>query len=137
MLTNLTINPGNIQKILEANLLSVLANIVMPSFFMKYNEKTELNYLSNNPTVSTPPNKKMEMYINKILVRIHNSKPALSLVLKSGYLDCLVRTIETADNLEDVYIEILGSYAKGLPNFINKRAFMCLIRVLTRKIKSK
>ena len=93
--------------------------------------------MSNNPTVSTPPNKKMEMYISKILVRIHNSKPSIGLVLKSGYLDCLVRTIETADNLEDIYIEILGSYAKGLPNFLNKRAFMCLIRVLTRRLKSK
>jgi hypothetical protein len=37
LLTNLTINPKNIPNILEANLLSVLANIVMPSFFMKYN----------------------------------------------------------------------------------------------------
>ena len=82
--------------------MSVLANIVMPSFFMKYNEKTELNYLSNNPAVSTPPNKKMEMYINKTLVRIHNSKPALGLVLKSGYLDCLVRTIETAEDQENI-----------------------------------
>lgn len=65
----------------------------MPSFFMKYNQKTELNYLSNNPTASTPPNKTMEMYINKILVRIHTSKQNLELILKSGYLDCLVRTI--------------------------------------------
>jgi hypothetical protein len=71
----------------------------MPSFFTKYNEKTELNYLSNNPNVTTPPNKKMEMYINKILIRIHSSKQNLALILKSGYLDCLIRTIETVDNL--------------------------------------
>jgi hypothetical protein len=40
LLTNLTINVGNINYILEANLLSVLANIVMPSFFSKYNVRT-------------------------------------------------------------------------------------------------
>jgi hypothetical protein len=44
------------------------------------------------------------MYINKILMRIDASHPSLELLLKSGYLDCLVRTIETADNLEDIYI---------------------------------
>jgi hypothetical protein len=33
LLTNLTINPACIPYILEANLLSVLANIVMPHFY--------------------------------------------------------------------------------------------------------
>jgi len=33
LLTNLTINPGCIPHILKANLLSVMANIVMPHFY--------------------------------------------------------------------------------------------------------
>jgi len=85
LLTNLTINPSCIPYILEANLLSVLANIVMPHF---YGNK-----------LATEQNKKMETYIQKIITRIYLSRPNKDLILKSGYLDCLIRTIETTDNI--------------------------------------
>ena len=83
LLTNLTINQSCIPYILEANLLSVLANIVMPHF---YGNK-----------LAAEQNKKMETYILKIITRISNSKQSKELILKSGYLDCLIRTIETAE----------------------------------------
>jgi hypothetical protein len=57
--------------------------------------------------------------------------------LKSGYLDCLIRTIETSENIEDSYIEILYQYSEIIPSFLNKRAFICLIKVLTRKLQVK
>lgn len=60
LLTNLTINPACIPHILKANLLSVLANIVMPHF---YGNKTAAEQM-----------KKMETYILKIITRIYHSK---------------------------------------------------------------
>lgn len=79
LLTNLTINPACIPHILRASLLSVLANIVMPHF---YGNKT-----------AAEQSKKMQTYILKIISRIYHSKPDRYTILKSGYLDCLVRTI--------------------------------------------
>lgn len=72
LLTNLTINKICIPYILQANLLSVLANIVLPVY----------------------KNGKIEGYVSKILFRIFSAKPENKLILKSGYLDCLVKTIE-------------------------------------------
>lgn len=123
LLTNLTINQSCIPYILEANLLSVLANIVMPHF---YGNK-----------LATEQNKKMETYIQKIITRIYLSKQNKDLILKSGYLDCLIRTIETTENIEDAYIEILYHFSEYMPSFLNKRSFICLIRVLTKKIQNK
>lgn len=60
LLTNLTINPNCIPFILQANLLSVLANIVMPHF---YGNK-----------LAAEQKKKMETYIFKIVTRIFHSK---------------------------------------------------------------
>lgn len=54
--------------------------------------------------MATEQNKKMETYILKIITRIYHSKPDKEVILKSGYLDCLIRTIETAENIEDSYI---------------------------------
>ncbi|CAM6000709.1 unnamed protein product [Sphagnum balticum] len=79
LLTNLTINPVCIPYILEANLLSVLANIVLPHF-------------SGNK-LAAEQNKKMETYTLKIISRIYHAKQQKNLILKSGYLDCLIRTI--------------------------------------------
>jgi hypothetical protein len=62
-------------------------------------------------TVAVEQKKKMETYILKILTRIYHSKQDIKLIHKSGYLDCLVRTIETIDNLEDSYIDILLYYS--------------------------
>ena len=90
LLTNLTINQACIPYTLEANLLSVLANILMPHF---YGNK-----------LAAEQKKKMEAYILKIITRIYHSKQAKELILKSGYLDCLIKTIETSDNIEDAYI---------------------------------
>ena len=75
----MTINPGCIPHILKANLLSVMANIVMPHF---YGNK-----------IAAEQNKKMQTYILKIVSRIYHSKPDRETILQSGYLDCLIRTI--------------------------------------------
>jgi hypothetical protein len=77
----------------------------------------------------------MEGYILKILTRVYQCKPELQLVLKSGYLDCLVRTIEMIE-VEDSHLEILFFYSSHLPNFLNKRAFSCLINILMKKVDS-
>lgn len=123
LLTNLTINPACIPYILEANLLSVLASIVMPHF---YGNK-----------LAAEQKKKMETYILKIITRIYHSKQSRELILHSGYLDCLLTTIETSDVIEDAYIEILCAYSENLPSFLNKRAFLCLLRIIARKIVNK
>ncbi len=68
----MTLNEVCIPYILQANLLSVLANIVL----------------------SVYRNQKIDTYINKIVIRIFQRKPDLKLVLKSGYLDCLIKSIE-------------------------------------------
>lgn len=80
LLTNLTINSACIPHILNANMLSVLANIVLPHFF---GCKTEGDL-----------SKKMETYIMKIMSRIYHSKIDKDTLIKSGYLDCLVTMIE-------------------------------------------
>lgn len=49
----------------------------------------------------------------------------------------MIRTIETTENIEDSYIEILYQYSEIMPIFLNKRAFISLIKVLTRKINVK
>jgi hypothetical protein len=79
----------------------------------------------------------MQAYILKIISRVYHSKPDKETILKSGYLDCLVRTVETSDTIEDTYIELLYFYSDTIPTFLNKRAFLCLIRALGKKIGSK
>lgn len=79
----------------------------------------------------------METYILKIITRIYHSKQPKELILKSGYLDCLIKTIETSDNIEDAYIEILYVYSEYLPSFLNKRAFLCLVRIISKKLQNK
>ena len=111
LIANLTIHSYSIPAILKANLLSILGNVVMPTHF----------------------NKKLESYISKSISRICSSNQPIELILKSGYLDCLVRLMEVSEAIEDSHIDIMLFYAKSLPNFLNKRAFMCLIRVLTNK----
>lgn len=80
--------------------------------------------------------KSIEGYILKSLSRIHLAKPNIKQVMKSGYLDCLVRTIEMIE-VEDGHLEILFFYSQYLPNFLNKRAFSCIIKILTKKINNK
>lgn len=90
LLTNMTINEICIPYILTANLLSVLANIVLP----------------------VHQNEKIKAYINKIIVRIFNNKPDIKLILKSGYLDCVMKTIEISKNIDDYFIDIILFYSK-------------------------
>ncbi len=71
LLTNMTLNEMCIPYILQANLLSVLANIVL----------------------SVYRNEKINLYINKIIIRIFARKPDIKQILKSGYLDCLMKAI--------------------------------------------
>jgi hypothetical protein len=89
--------------------MSVLANIVLPV----YN------------------NSKIQAYVSKILLRIYSSKPETKLLLSSGYLDCIIKTIEIADKLEDIYVDILLRYGEHIPNYLNNRTFMNLVKLLT------
>lgn len=115
LLTNMTLNENCIPYILQANLLSVLANIVLPVY----------------------RNQKIDTYINKILLRIFARKPDIKIILKSGYLDCLIKTIEINDQIDDGYIDILLHYASSIPNYLNHRTFFVLVKVLTTKINQK
>ena len=115
LLTNLTINKICIPYILQANLLSVLANIVLPVY----------------------QNNKIEGYVGKILFRIYAAAPETKLLLKSGYLDCLIKTIEIVQVLENAYIDILLHYSKFIPNYLNNRTFFNLVRLLTSKSEEK
>ena len=71
LLTNLTIQADYIPAVLKANLLSILANIILPAH----------------------RNEKLDVYVNKVLIRVYNSQQPIDLILKSGYLDCLVRAL--------------------------------------------
>lgn len=107
----MTLNEVCIPYILQANLLSVLANIVL----------------------SVYRNQKIDTYINKIVIRIFQRKPDLKLVLKSGYLDCLIKSIEISTEVDDNYIDILLYYCQYIPNYLNHRAFFNIVKVLTSK----
>jgi hypothetical protein len=85
----MTLNENCIPYILQANLLSVLANIVLAVY----------------------RNQKIETYINKILLRIFAKKPDIKTLLKSGYLDCLIKTIEINEQIDDSYVDILLHYS--------------------------
>jgi len=80
--------------------------------------------------------KKIEVYIVKTLTRIHQSKQPLSMILKSGYLDCLVRMIEMAD-VNEFFLDILFHYSPHIPNFLSKRTFSSIIKILTVKVNDK
>lgn len=75
------------------------------------------------------------MYIFKIIMRIYQTKPkpAPDLILKSGFLDCLVRLIEMTD-VDEKFLDILFHYSPFIPNFLNKRAFSSMIKILTLKV---
>lgn len=98
-----------IPYILQANLLAVLANIVLPIY----------------------SNEKINIYINKIIVRIFSRKPDVKLVVKSGYLDCLMKAMEMNELIEDSYIDIMLHYCQYIPNYLNHRAFFNLVKLLT------
>ena len=115
LLANLTINQNCIPYIMQANLLSVLANIVLPVY----------------------RNQKIENYVAKVLFRIYSAEPEMKLILKSGFLDCLIKMIEVTENLENTYIDILLSYSKNVPNYLNNRAFFAIIRLLSSKYEDK
>ena len=97
LLTNLTINSASIPHILKANLLNIMANIVMPHF---YGNK-----------MAVEQNKKMQTYILKIISRIYHAKPDKETIVQSGYLDCLVRSVESNEVIDDAYIDLLYIYA--------------------------
>lgn len=122
LLTNLTINQAYHRPILDAGLLSVLANCVIPHFFPH----------------KLPPEhtKKMGTYITKVLSRTYQAKPPAEVVIKCGYLDCLLRMLETADPIEDSQVEILYQYATLLPKHLNRRAFMAALRAIGKKIQA-
>jgi hypothetical protein len=81
--------------------------------------------------------KKMETYILKIITRIYMSKQPAETLQKCGYFDCLIRTIETSDTIEDTYVDILYYFSTSIPSFLNKRAFIAVIRILIKKFQNK
>lgn len=78
-------------------------------------------------------NEKIDLYINKIIIRIYNKKPDVKLILKSGYLDCLMKAIEIHNEIDDAYIDILLHYCQYIPNYLNHRAFFNLVKLLSSK----
>jgi len=58
------------------------------------------------------------------------------MILKSGYLDCLVRMIEMAD-VNEFFLDILFHYSPHIPNFLSKRTFSSIIKILTVKVNDK
>lgn len=110
-LTNMTLNEMCIPYILQANLLSVLANIVLPG------------YTSD----------KICTYINKAIVRIYLRRPDVKLVMKSGYLDCLMKALEMSDQVDDSFIDIMLHYCQYIPSYLQHRAFFNLVKLLTTK----
>lgn len=91
----------------------------------------------SNVVLSVYKNEKIDTYINKIILRIFARKPDIKLILKSGYLDCLIKTIEINDKIDDSYIDILFFYCQYIPNYLNHRAFFNLIKLLTTKQNQK
>ena len=67
---------------------------------------------------------------------MHQVNPSLELVLKGGYLDCLVRMIEMAD-VNEFFLDLLFHYSPYIPNFLSKRAFSSMIKILTVKVNDK
>ena len=67
--------------------MSVIGNVVVPNLYIGI--------------MTEEQSKRLETYVLKILTRIHSFKPDINLVLKSGYLDCLVRIIELTDVEDD------------------------------------
>ena len=70
------------------------------------------------------------------MFRLHQAKPELGLILKSGFMDCVIRIVETI-KVEDNFLDIMFVHAKHLPTFLNKRAFSCLIKVLAQRTHHK
>jgi len=61
----------------------------------------------------------------------------MKLVLKSGYLDCLMKALEVSHTVDDGYIDILLHYCQFIPNYLNHRAFFNLVKILTTKQNNK
>lgn len=112
---------------MKSNILGVIANVVIP----------QLSFRSIAQE-SQETSKKIETYIFKIITRIYHSKPKppLDQILKSGFLDCLVRLIEMTD-VDEKILDILFHYSPHIPNFLNKRAFSSMIKILTIKVNDK
>ena len=124
LITNLTIHSACIPSILQSNILGVIANVVIPQLEIDLEKE------------SSEDCKKIEVYIVKAVTRIHQSSPSIEAVLKSGFLDCLVRMIEVAD-VNEFFLDIMFHYSPFIPTFLNKRAFKSMIKVLTIKVNNK
>mgnify|MGYP001951142449 CR=1 FL=1 len=84
LITNLTLHSACVPHILKSNILGVIANVVIPQLVVQQKQKNQ---------EASEGQKKVELYIVKTLTRIHQCNPEMQLILKGGYLDCLVRII--------------------------------------------
>ena len=122
LVANLSIHTSITSFILTSNILSVVANVVLPHLRVGSMHDDEAS--------------KIEGYAIKSIFRLYQAKPELGLILKSGFMDCVIRIVETI-KVEDNFLDILFSFAKHLPTFLNKRAFSCLIKVLAQRTANK
>ena len=83
-------------------------------------------------------NPKIETYVNKILMRIFNKKPPVKQIIKCGYLDCLLKSVDNSPaNVEDSFIDIMLHYSQYFPTYLSTRAFLSLIKFMTIKETNK
>lgn len=71
-----------------------------------------------------------------MITKIYEGKPPLEQILKGGFLDCMVRLIEMSE-VEENILDILFFYSPHIPNFLNRRTFSSLIKILTVKVTDK
>lgn len=122
MAHNITLNANCIPTILKSNILGVIANIVIPHIGLHRLSVENEQFC-----------KKVELFIIKMIVKVYEAKPPLEQILKSGFLDCLVRLIEMSEVQENI-LDILFHYSPHIPNFLNRRTFSSLIKILTVKV---
>lgn len=79
-------------------------------------------------------NAKIEAYINKILHRIFNQRPPIKQILKCGYLECLLKSVDNSpQNVEDTFIDIMLHYSQHFPSYLSSKAFFALVKFLIIK----
>lgn len=66
-------------------------------------------------------------------MRIFLRKPDVKVILKSGYLDCLMKVIEMNEEINDSYIDIMLHYSEYIPNYLSHRAFFNIVKLLATK----
>jgi hypothetical protein len=120
VISNLTLDKDFIVKILEANVPSVLANLLA-------NRKLEKSKLSLYVQSSI-------IQRMKIITRVYTAKVKTDLVMRSGYIDCVLESLKKETEMYEEHVEILMFYAKDMSEFMSKKTFQIVVPVLEKNI---